>query len=96
MRDQAELLRKKCAAGQKMGDILRVSAAPGFSEHHTGRAIDVNTPGCEPLEECFDRTAAFQWLTNHGAEFAFKMTYPMNNQFDLNYEPWHWSCQVIE
>ena len=37
---QARLIRKKINAGQSVSDILAVNAAPGFSEHHTGRRID--------------------------------------------------------
>ena len=35
---QTELFRQKLAAGHDIRTILRVNAAPGFSEHHTGRA----------------------------------------------------------
>ena len=38
---QASLIRRKLDAGQSVSEILNVSAAPGFSEHHTGRAIDI-------------------------------------------------------
>ncbi|WP_425331380.1 D-alanyl-D-alanine carboxypeptidase family protein, partial [Proteus mirabilis] len=28
-----------------MAEILKVNAAPGFSEHHSGYALDICTPG---------------------------------------------------
>ena len=37
-------------------------AAPGYSEHHTGRAVDLTTPACDPLAEEFENTQAFDWL----------------------------------
>ena len=40
---QYELLKRKLDAGQSLEQILQVNAAPGYSEHHTGRAVDVGT-----------------------------------------------------
>ena len=88
---QADLIRKKIAAGQQIGDILEVNTAPGFSEHHTGRAVDIATPGSRPLTEDFENTEAFQWLTDEAASFGFSMTYPRENPWGISYEPWHWS-----
>ena len=38
---QAGIIRKKLDAGQSMTQILKVSAAPGYSEHHTGYLLQV-------------------------------------------------------
>ena len=54
--------------------IISVSALAGFSEHHTGRAIDIGTPGCPPVTEEFGKTPAFGWLTRRGQDFGFRMT----------------------
>jgi zinc D-Ala-D-Ala carboxypeptidase len=89
--DQAALIRKKLAAGQSLETILSVNAAPGFSQHHTGRAIDVATPGSRPLTEDFERTLAFEWLRTHAASHGFTMPYGRDNAYEFNYEPWHWS-----
>jgi D-alanyl-D-alanine carboxypeptidase len=88
---QAELIRRKLAAGQSLEAILRVNTAPGFSEHHTGRAIDIATPGCPPLVEAFESTAAFEWLGTHAGRFGFSMPYGRDNALGICYEPWHWS-----
>jgi len=87
---QAGIIRKKLEAGQGIKDILRVSAAPGYSEHHSGRALDLTTPGFKPLEEEFEKSPAFEWLKNRAGVYGFKMTYPRNNCHGLSYEPWHW------
>ena len=42
---QLGILRRKRERGQTIAEILRVSAAPGYSEHHSGRALDLTTPG---------------------------------------------------
>ena len=88
---QADLLRRKLDKGQAMEDILRVSAAPGFSEHHTGRAIDVTTPGYPDLEEEFESSPAFDWLQSNAANYNFHMSFPKDNRHKVAYEPWHWS-----
>lgn len=88
---QAQLIRKKIEAGQELADILRVNAAPGFSEHHTGRAIDIATPGSRPLTEEFEASEAYAWLEKHAARYGFRMSYPRDNPAGFVYEPWHWA-----
>ena len=88
---QKQIVQRKRSAGQSWEQILCVSALPGFSEHHTGRTIDITSPGCKPLTEDFESTSAFAWLTLHAAEFGFTMTYPRGNAFGVAYEPWHWT-----
>lgn len=89
---QAALIRNKISAGQQIGDILKVNAAPGFSEHHTGRAVDIATPGSRPLTEEFETSVAFAWLQRRAADFGFSMSYPRDNAWGISYEPWHWCC----
>ncbi|MDZ7642884.1 MAG: M15 family metallopeptidase [Woeseiaceae bacterium] len=88
---QAGLIRNKLAAGQAISEILAVNAAPGFSEHHTGMAVDLATPGSRPLTEAFEETEAFEWLTENAVGFGFSMSYPRDNVDGFIYEPWHWS-----
>jgi D-alanyl-D-alanine carboxypeptidase len=92
--DQAEIIRRKLSSGLDIAAILAVNAAPGFSQHHTGRAIDIATRGSRPLLEEFEQTAAFIWLKEHARSFGFRMPYGRGNTFGLAYEPWHWS-QVV-
>jgi D-alanyl-D-alanine carboxypeptidase len=87
---QRKLVERKLAAGLTVEQIVCVSALPGFSEHHTGRAIDIGTPGSQPVTEEFEQTPAFSWLTRRGQDFGFGMTYPRDNEFGVIYEPWHW------
>lgn len=87
---QAELIRHKLDAGQAIDDVLRISAPPGYSEHHTGRAVDVGAPGRMSLEIDFDRSDEFAWLVRHGGEFGFTLSYPAGNPHGFQYEPWHW------
>jgi zinc D-Ala-D-Ala carboxypeptidase len=88
---QADLIRNKLSIGQSIDEILLVSAAPGHSQHHTGKAIDIATPGSRPLTEEFETSDAFAWLTANAEKFDFSMTYPRDNPYGLIFEPWHWS-----
>ena len=88
---QAQLIRKKLVAGQAIEEILQVNAAPGFSQHHTGAAVDIATPGSRPLTEEFADSNAFAWLSDNALQFGFSMTYPPDNQYGFIYEPWHWA-----
>jgi D-alanyl-D-alanine carboxypeptidase len=90
---QRQIFERKLQAGDSLERILMVNVPPGYSEHHTGRAIDVTTPGSPPLAEEFETTAAFDWLVRHAHRYDFAMTYPRDNRFGLTYEPWHWAVQ---
>jgi zinc D-Ala-D-Ala carboxypeptidase len=87
---QMGIFRRKLARGSSLADILQVNAAPGFSEHHSGRAIDIGTPGQAPAEESFEHTAAYAWLVAHAEQFGFRLSYPRGNSHGISYEPWHW------
>lgn len=88
--DQARLIWNKLCEGQTIDTILRVNTAPGYSQHHTGRAIDIATPGVRPLTEPFNKSPAFRWLDANAETFGFRMPYGYNNEWGLTYEPWHW------
>ena len=87
---QLGIFRRKLARGQRLEDILRVNTAPGFSEHHSGCALDIGTPGEPPAEESFEQTPAFAWLSRHAGRFGFVLSYPRDNPHGIVYEPWHW------
>jgi D-alanyl-D-alanine carboxypeptidase len=87
---QLGILRGKRERGLSIAEILRVSAAPGYSEHHSGRAVDLTTPGRAPLEEEFENSNAFRWLRKHASRFGFALSYPRGNRHGIAYEPWHW------
>jgi D-alanyl-D-alanine carboxypeptidase len=87
---QEEIIRAKLAAGETIEAILQTVAAPGYSEHHTGRAIDIGIPGDPPLTEAFAASAAFRWLMDHAHDFGFSLSYPKGNVHGIAFEPWHW------
>ncbi|HWS25233.1 MAG TPA: M15 family metallopeptidase, partial [Xanthomonadales bacterium] len=90
VRDQRRILARKLRQGQSLEEILRVNAPPGYSEHHSGCAIDFAVPGEPLLTESFEDSAGFAWLVRNGSRFGFALSYPRDNRWGFIYEPWHW------
>jgi zinc D-Ala-D-Ala carboxypeptidase len=93
---QCELIRQKLEAGRSIDDILQVNAIPGYSEHHTGRALDLHAGDGKPLELEFEQHPAFIWLCDNAIRFNFHLSYPRGNPEGIDYEPWHWCYSARE
>ncbi len=70
--------------GQAAADTY--SARPGYSEHQTGLAADLNL-----IDQSFGDTPAGQWLAAHAHEYGFIIRYPNGKDAitGYHYEPWH-------
>jgi D-alanyl-D-alanine carboxypeptidase len=82
----------KAQRGQVTTKRAEVSAPPGYSEHHTGYAVDIGdgkTPATN-LSPTFENTSAFKWLEKNAAYYSFEISFPKDNPQGVNYEPWHW------
>ncbi|MEL6936024.1 MAG: M15 family metallopeptidase [Cyanobacteria bacterium J06607_17] len=82
----------KAERGQTTQTRAEVSAPPGYSEHHTGYAVDF-IDGAQPaadLNASFENTQAFRWLEENAAYYGFEMSFPKGNDQNVAYEPWHW------
>ncbi len=67
-------------------------AAPGFSHHEAGLAVDLGdgtAPQCR-VRRCFRKTAAYLWLAENGERFGFQLNQPRNSRPGPPREPWHW------
>ena len=66
------------------------SAKPGFSEHHTGFALDLSTLE-SGLEVFFSRTKEYEILINNSYKYGFILRYPIDKSHETGYlyEPWH-------
>lgn len=87
---QLGIFRRKFARGQDLAEILHINAAPGYSEHHSGQALDISAPGEPPAEPSFEASSAFAWLQRNAGRFGFGLSYPRHNPHGIAYEPWHW------
>ena len=68
------------------------SARPGQSEHQTGLCVDFMTTEMSALDESFENTAAFDWLSRNAHLYGFILRYP-ENKTDITgykYEAWHY------
>lgn len=94
---QQQIIEKKLSQGQSLAEIVKVSALPGYSEHHSGCALDITTPEEQGvLSEAFEQTQAFQWLSGNAGAYGFTMSYPRDNPHGYIYEPWHWCYRQTE
>lgn len=68
------------------------SARPGYSEHQTGLAADVYSPGygCE-LGRCFGDSKAGKWVAKNSWKYGYIVRYPSGKTSITGYiyEPWH-------
>lgn len=87
---QLGIFERKLARGLDIDQVLAVNAAPGYSEHHGGLALDIGAPGEPPAEESFENSHAFAWLQSHAGGYGFHLSYPRDNSHGIVYEPWHW------
>ena len=81
----------KAERGQSAKARAEVSAPPGYSEHHTGYAVDFidQSQPATFLEESFETTPAYKWLVANAPFYNFEMSFPKGNG-SVTYEPWHW------
>lgn len=63
-------------------------APPGYSEHHTGYAVDLADGLGDFLD--FEQTPAFRWMMAHAYDYGFELSFPLHNPQGVDYEPWHW------
>lgn len=73
-------------------EVNQYVARPGTSEHQTGLALDVSSPGMNyELEEEFGETPEGKWLAVYAPMFGFILRYPEGKEkiTGYAYEPWH-------
>ncbi|NEP90009.1 MAG: M15 family metallopeptidase [Okeania sp. SIO2C2] len=90
--DQEQLFQYQIQRQGSPEKAAKLSAPPGYSEHHTGFAVDL-TDGNFPKKDItyeFAETKAFQWLIENASQYGFEMSFPENNSQGVSYEPWHW------
>ena len=71
---------------------LEYSAKAGTSEHQTGLCLDFMTYSMNDLDESFENTAAFRWLSKNAHKYGFILRYEKDkvDTTGYKYEPWHY------
>ena len=75
------------SSGKSAADTF--SARPGYSEHQTGLATDINTASSS---DHFENTKEYEWLINNSYKYGFILRYPKGKEYITGYqfEPWHY------
>ncbi len=68
----------------------KYAARPDYSEHQTGLALDIFTPGAGM--KTFENTDASKWLVNNAYKYGFILRYPAEKEdiTGYSYESWHY------
>ena len=87
--DQEEVYNfYKSTKGEEAADLI--AAHPGFSEHQTGMAIDIQT--YKSSAKTFENFDEFKWLEKNAYKYGFILRYPKDKEYltGYEYESWHW------
>lgn len=98
---QGELFRQEVSQNSKLYPTASQAEAvaaesvarPGYSEHGTGLAIDLNG-----VQDSFVQTKEYRWLLEHAQDYGFVLRYPEDKQeiTHIKFEPWHFRYVGIE
>ena len=72
------------------------SARPGYSEHQTGLAVDVDNAKISYTS--FGQTKEFAWMKENAHKYGYILRYTKENEFITGYmnEPWHYRYVGVE
>lgn len=88
---------------QSLRNVGRVAtekhfARPGYSEHQTGLAVDLDDGrGCSG-RSCFEKTKGGKWLKANAWRYGFILRYPKGQKkvHGYKFEPWHYRYVGVE
>jgi len=68
----------------------KYSARPGFSEHQTGFAVDIDNKTTNYND--FENTNEYKWMQENAHKYGFILRYPKGKEYITGYmyEPWHY------
>lgn len=70
----------------------KLQAHPGYSEHHTGMAVDIMPESNQYPSKEQEESGEIKWLMANCYKYGFILRYP-EDKVDIthiNYEPWHY------
>lgn len=82
---------------QAIADTKLTITEPGYSEHHTGLAVDIvdqdwyNNYPSTLLEASYGEQAGAKWIAENAPKYGFIIRYPDGEESitGITYEPWH-------
>ena len=93
-----EMAEKGISREEAEAIVSATSAREGESEHQSGLCVDFIQNGKLELENSFEKTRAFEWLTKNAHKYGFILRYPKNKEeiTGYTYEPWHFRYVGID
>lgn len=87
VRAQDAIVKRKVRQKQSPKTIYHTSSPAGFSEHHTGYAVDF-----APINANFAKTKGYQWLVKNAEKYGWQQTFTpeFSAQTGVSEESWHW------
>ena len=79
--------------GQASADTY--SARPGYSEHHSGLAVDLSTPSLTNAFTEFVYTDEYKWMQANCYKYGFIQRYTDENQYITGYQPEAWHYRYV-
>ena len=87
---QAQIINNKLESGKPLSQILKENELPGYSQHHTGSAIDICTENDNTLAINFQYSREYKWLIKNAHLYNYYLSYSDTTTSNINFEPWHW------
>jgi zinc D-Ala-D-Ala carboxypeptidase len=88
--DQTDLWNNQVQRQGSASAAAKISAPPGYSEHHSGYALDIGANGVANLTAGFENTPTYDWLSKNAGSFGFEQSFTRTSAIGANNEPWHW------
>lgn len=89
-----KLLYQEYRAESTVKEVDKFCARPGYSEHQTGLAIDVNDADYGNLGK-FEDTDTYQWLKKNAHKYGFIFRYTKTNKRVTGYQPESWHIRYL-
>lgn len=85
--EQQEMLELKIA---QLGENQTIAQKPGFSEHHTGYAMDISLY-IDSVMDTFTGEGEYAWIFENAHKYGFVLRYPADKEAvtGISYESWH-------
>ncbi len=96
---QKAIFESNVAKKGSIEEANKTSAKPGQSEHQTGLAADLSSPGLNyEISYDFGQGPEGKWMADNAGKYGFILRYPkgMENITGYTFEPWHFRYVGID
>ena len=96
--EEQEKIIEETAKVMGMEETMKTAAPAGFSEHHTGLALDVSGAIREDGTHITENEDAYKWLADNCYKYGFMIKNLKGKEHitGFKYEPWHYRYVGVE